>query len=619
MKLRTTLFVALIALLLAACTFTLAEDVTPPPGYVAPTPAPTHGPVFPAQAPDVQNGAALYAEKCVDCHGATGLGDGAQSAQLPVSVPPLALPEIASEAAPEDWYLIVTLGNIDNFMPPFASLTDQECWDVVAYAQSLSGSPEQISQGEQLFNENCADCPTELFTNQEKMAKLSTDALITLLAEGEEGLPALGDTLSQDELTAIAAYVRTLSYGAPSVAAEPASTEAPSDEEAPTEGGEQAEVAPEAPAEAVEAVEGSVSGKLVNGSGGDAPSGVEVTLHGFEHATDMSSTPAEVVTETVRSNDSGEFTFEDVDISEGRIFLVEANFEGTYFQSDLAVSEAGMAEVSIPELIVYESTMDTGGLVVEQLHVSFDMAVEGSVQVFELFTISNMSDKAYVFNTDGSSLPFMPLPTDAVNVGLELSQDSAPLVSSDLGLAIPPSEDFYSIIAYFDMPYDKELTLTQPLLMPVSSALVIVPEGIKVKTDQLTDEGIQQTQQGVNIQMYSGSGLNAGSSLEMTLSGKVKAAGSSAIADNRQTLLIGAGVLGVVLILAGVYMFMRDRSQTDEDEFEDFEDEDEEFDSAEDVMDAIIALDDLHRAKKIPDEAYQQRREELKERLKDLA
>jgi len=615
MKLRTILFVVFISFLLAACNFTLAEDVTPPPGYVAPTPAPTHGPVFPAQAPDPQVGAAIYTEKCVDCHGATGLGDGAQSAQLPVSVPPLALPEIASDAAPEDWYLMVTTGNIDNFMPPFASLSDQERWDVVAYAQSLSSSSEQISQGKELFNENCADCPTDLFTNQEKMAKFSKDGLVSLLAEGGEGIPALGGTLSQDELGAVADYVRTLSYGTASMAAEPASTEAPSGNETPTEG-EQAEVAPEAPAEAAQM--GSVSGKLVNGSGGDVPSSVEVTLHGFEHAADMNSTPTEVVTETVQSDDNGTFNFEDVDISEGRIFLVEANFEGTFFQSDLAVSDAGSNEVVIPDFKVYESTVDTGGLVVEQLHVSFDMASEGSVQVFELFTISNTSDKAYVFNTDGSSLPFMPLPKDATNVGLELSQDSAPLISSDVGFAIPPSEDFYSIIAYFDMPYDKELTLNQPLLMPVSSALVIVPEGIKVKTDQLTDEGIQQTQQGFNIQMYSASGLKAGTSLDMTLSGNVKAAGSSTVSDNRQTLLIGAGALGVALILAGVWMFMRDRNKLDEDEFEE-EDEKDEFESAEDVMDAIIALDDLHRAKKIPDEAYQQRREALKERLKELS
>ena len=87
----------------------------------------------------------------------------------------------------------------------------------------------------------------------------------------------------------------------------------------------------------------------------------------------------------------------------------------------------------------------------------------------------------------------------------------------------------------------------------------------------------------------------------------------------RQTLLIGAGAFGVVLILAGVWMFLRDRNKIDEDDFEESDEEENEFDTAEEVMDAIIALDDLHRAKKIPDEAYQLRREELKARLKELA
>jgi hypothetical protein len=161
------------------------------------------------------------------------------------------------------------------------------------------------------------------------------------------------------------------------------------------------------------------------------------------------------------------------------------------------------------------------------------------------------------------------------------------------------------------------LELKQAFELPVSSALVIVPEGIKVKSDQLTDAGIQQTQQGFNVQMYTSKSLSTGSSLEMTLSGNVKSAATSS-SDNRQTLLIGAGAFGVALILGGVWMFLRDRDKLDEEDVEDVEGEDE-FETAEDVMDAIIALDDLYRAKKIPDEAYQLRREELKARLKELA
>ena len=77
--------------------------------------------------------------------------------------------------------------------------------------------------------------------------------------------------------------------------------------------------------------------------------------------------------------------------------------------------------------------------------------------------------------------------------------------------------------------------------------------------------------------------------------------------------------LSLGAILAGIWMFLRDRNNLDEDDYEDYEDDEVEFENAEEVMDAIIALDDLHRAKKIPDEAYQLRREELKERLKELA
>ena len=61
---------------------------------------------------------------------------------------------------------------------------------------------------------------------------------------------------------------------------------------------------------------------------------------------------------------------------------------------------------------------------------------------------------------------------------------------------------------------------------------------------------------------------------------------------------------------------MRDRTRPGEED--DLEDEDDVFESPEDVMDAIIALDDLHRAKKISDEAYHERRAELKEVLKEM-
>lgn len=121
MKFRIALLVIL-ATLLTACNLTLAEDVTPPPGYIAPTPLPTLGPLYPAQTPSVETGAMIYVEKCAPCHGDTGLGDGPQGIQLGVTVRAFGLPEIARSASPAQ-YTAVTRGNIERFMPPFAKFS----------------------------------------------------------------------------------------------------------------------------------------------------------------------------------------------------------------------------------------------------------------------------------------------------------------------------------------------------------------------------------------------------------------------------------------------------------------------------------------------------------------
>ncbi len=44
-----------------------------------------------------------------------------------------------------------------------------------------------------------------------------------------------------------------------------------------------------------------------------------------------------------------------------------------------------------------------------------------------------------------------------------------------------------------------------------------------------------------------------------------------------------------------------------------------EFESTDEVLDAILALDDLRRAGKLPDEAYHKRRNELKDALRKLS
>jgi hypothetical protein len=72
--------------------------------------------------------------------------------------------------------------------------------------------------------------------------------------------------------------------------------------------------------------------------------------------------------------------------------------------------------------------------------------------------------------------------------------------------------------------------------------------------------------------------------------------------------------VGVAFIAAGAWLYFRERNRVEENT----EDEENAFESSDEVLDAIVALDDLHRAKKISDEAYQKRRGELKDILKGM-
>ena len=146
---------------ITAC-YSLAEDITPPPGYVFETPRPSIAPTdvmyFPLMPPNPEVGEAIYMEKCAPCHGETGLGDGPEANDLPNPVAPIGDPDLARQRTPEDWFRMVTNGNIDRFMPPFLSLTERQRWDVVSYAFTLSLGEDTLKNGEQLFQDNCARC-----------------------------------------------------------------------------------------------------------------------------------------------------------------------------------------------------------------------------------------------------------------------------------------------------------------------------------------------------------------------------------------------------------------------------------------------------------------------------
>jgi mono/diheme cytochrome c family protein len=568
---------------------------------------PTLGALYPAAAPDVQKGAAIFAEKCAPCHGIAGLGDGPQSMQLPVTVPGIGLPEVARQAAPADWFKIVTQGNLDRFMPPFVgSLNDQDRWDVVAYAMTLHTTAGQLARGQSLVEADCPQCAAA-FGDLKRMAALSDAGLVQLLRKGEGDVPAFAAGLSDDDAFAAAAYLRMLTISAEAqlaAAATPVVVASPG-----TDGTARPEGTPAPTDQAAAAGVGRVTGKI-EGAAGNLE-GITVTLHGFDHAADQTSGPQEVLTITGTSAADGSYHFENVEMPVNRIFLADVVYSGINFRSAFKAAAADSTSIALPAVTLHEPSADISLLTVDQVHIYTDFATPGTVQVLEIFAFSNGSDKAVIISTDGATIPFIKLPAGAVNEGIDAGQGSAPFVTAKDGLAVLPSDKPYSIIAFFSLPYEKSLEFSQPLGIDSPSILLLVPEGIKAAGDQLTFEGAQVFQNN-NYQEYSAADLKSGDTLAFTISGRAKASAGSGL-DVQQGWLIGGGALGLVLILAGTYLYLRDRRKHAMDDTE------PEFESTEDVLDAILALDDLHRAGKLPDEAYHKRRNELKDSLRKLS
>jgi hypothetical protein len=245
------------------------------------------------------------------------------------------------------------------------------------------------------------------------------------------------------------------------------------------------------------------------------------------------------------------------------------------------------------------------------------------VQIYGVYSFRNTGEKTIVVDLkDGTEVPFVKPPEGMTVKGYEGLQDSEPFVNTEKGFAIPPSQGSYGLIVIATTPKAEEISITQPFVLPASVFTVFVPEGVKAENTTMNDHGLQ-TVDTFNFQVYTLGNVNAGDSIKFTVSGTPKettASSTTETANPNQNLLVGAGAVGVALILAGAWMYLRDRSRVKEEETEEETEQNNnaEFDSAEEVMDAIIALDEQYRAKRIKDEAYQKRRAELKDILKGM-
>ena len=482
-------------------------------------------------------------------------------------------------------------------------------------------APETSKNGETLFAENCARCHgtdgtgidnAADLTNSERMSQFPDAMLAMVIERGNgEGMPAFGDELNQTEIASLVTYLRGIEVDAPN--AEP-----------DVEEEEQAETESETEAEST----GTIVGTVINGTtGGELPEGLIVQLEAYDHDLMTGGFNLSFTLETPLEKD-GTYLFEDLDFPEGRAFLAIIEQDGVVYSSQPGFVTAGSMELDIP-VTYYETSTDPSELRVDRLHIFFEPPniEEEIAQIVEVFVISNPSLYAIIPEAEGKAVIEFSLPEGATNIQFDDSVFGERYTETADGFgdtaAVLPGMGLQEVIVFFEMPYKKsfftgsKLEFVQKIGHPIDSAIVMSPQGLKITSDLLQESGEREAQ-GLIYNTYSSQPLPIGATFEMTVSGKVSATATGGETNSQQNIVYGALALGLVLIGAGVWFYLRDRNEEDDYEDDDYEDDSVEYDDADKLMDAIIALDDAYRAGDISEEVYKKRRGSLKEQLKQL-
>ncbi len=603
---RTLVLISLAALFLAGCS--LAEDVTPPPGLATAQaarldPAATSQPlllepkatsessiaVVPVARTDPQVGEAIYVDWCAGCHGLTGLGDGEMTADIDFTPPPLGKPDFTRQFVPSEWYLMVTQGRMDRFMPPFTNLSDEQRWDVVAYALNLSASFEEVARGDELFDAECAGChgadgrgqgAIPDLTKLTFLAERSAVDLYRTVTDGvDRGMPSFGESLSEGDCWALATYVRSLGFPF----------------------GAQDEPIPE-----MEPQAGSLStvrGAIRNASdGGVVPVDLEVVLHGFDGQQ-------EVVSEMTLVGHNGGYLFEDIEIVPGRLFFVTLEYQGVAYQSIMAHLSQDETILDLP-LTIFETTRDTGQVSVDRLHILFDFPSEGVVRVVEMWVLSNRSDRMLVAQDSGAVLQ-VTIPQGATDLYFEEGlEDRFLLTEGGFTYISPlmPGMDVERLNFSFDLPYERQLAFRQVVSYPVEAVIVLLPEdGLKVQGNGLQEQGDLGIWEGLHS--YTIGPFSPGDTLALDISGRPSLADDETSLSN---IIIGVIILGAALIIASLWWCRagsggktpaRVRGEPTRNDISDLKP----------LLRAIAALDDDFEAGDVSEGEYHQRREALKQ------
>ncbi len=581
-------------------------------------------PALPQTPPTAEVGLAIFADRCANCHGPIGNGDGELSTQLPKPPRKLNDPEFLQTAVPATLFDHITNGIIESGMPPFGPassnpVSEENRWNLIAAVFSLGTSETSVGMGQAVYDENCAACHGE--TGLGDGPDATPDANLdltdltywfnrsneTVLADIPGDIVEHEFTLSDAEKEAVVHYARTFSY---------------------------TYVAPVDPSQPI--ADGLISGQVSNGATG------EIITEGIVQLRAYTPNFEETLNVTTTLGIDGRYQFELPSIQPDWVFLAGMTYGEIGFSSNAAQLTAASPTLNMP-ILVYGTTTNPEAIVLEQVHLVIDFQGD-AIQVSELYIINNIETAVFVGatgNPDEGTIQFT-LPEGAENPFFERtlgSMDSTipatEIITTADGwadtLPMYPGGGGLNLIVSYILPYEDGMTLSHALPYAANSANVIMTDaGVSISGNGWDFQGAQEMPgTGTSFLSYAHAPYSAGDSLAIKLTGEPSAdvtnsgSVSTPISDTNQ-LVIGGAVLLIVIIVAAV-IFQNWRTQPDDyayddddEEYEEYEEEDEEDDDVAQLLQAIADLDDAHERGDINDNDYASQREQLKTELKSL-
>jgi hypothetical protein len=443
-------------------------------------------------------------------------------------------------------------------------------------------------------------------------------------------MPSFAEQFSETDRWALTDYIRSLSFSKSYatlleeqaelvIETTTSADDSVTDSKPPTQ-----EVAEVTTVEGIQPI-GSITGSVINSSGGEIPIGAEVTLYAFDNMQT-------VLTDTTTLKEDGSYSFQAVEMPVDRIFVTVIDIGDATYGSEVFSIEDDIDSINLP-IEIYETTTDSSVLSIDRLHYFFEFIDANTLSVVELYVMSNTSSQTLVANEEGKATVEFEIPPEATNLVIQDEMSGGRYVRTENGfgdmVAIRPGLGIYQVMFSYELPFDRKLDFFRPVDFTTDALVILVPEdAIKVSSSQIQDAGTRSVQ-GMQYQMYNGTRFNPGDEMQLTIYRDQIGSFFSLVNISNASLIVGGSALGLILIfstlglvlvIAGIILFKR--KQTLKEQKPEYEDSSSLSNQAlkddpETIMDAILVLDDLFEDGELPEEAYLKRRTELKTQLKE--